>query len=126
MCPLAIEYVRTGCVKIIDNKMCLPNKQPIPNDSSGWGIKAGIDAWLTSQAMPTPPPPRIVYVPPPPPPLPEQCAPPAAHIKEVTEANILQITQVMQIPEQDPCEDDGLDIFQVFATKKKKHDYKAP
>jgi hypothetical protein len=125
MCPLAIEYVRTGHAKIIDDKMCLPNKQPIPNDGSGRGIKAGIDAWLTSQATPTPPPPRVAYAPPPPPPLSKQHAPPAAHIEEVTEANILQVTQITQTPEQDPSEDSGLDIFQVFAAEKKKRDSKA-
>jgi hypothetical protein len=59
-----------------------------------------------------------------PPPLPKQCAPPAAHIKEVTKANILQVTQITQTLEQDPSKDSGLDIFQVFAAEKKKHDSK--
>jgi hypothetical protein len=124
MCPLTIKYVHTGHVKIIDDKMCLPNEQPIPNNGSRWGIKAGIDVWLTSQATPTPPPPCIAYVPPPPPPLPEQRAPPAAHIEEVAKANILQVTQITQTPEQDPSKDGGLNIFQVFAAKKKMHDSK--
>jgi hypothetical protein len=56
---------------------------------------------------------------------PLQHAPPAAHIEEVTETNILQVTQITQVLEQDQCEDNGLDIFQVFAAKRKKRDGKA-
>jgi len=58
-------------------------------------------------------------------PLPPQHAPPAARIEEVTKTNILQVTQITQAPEQDQHEDDGLNIFQVFAAKRKKRDGKA-
>jgi hypothetical protein len=128
MCPVANEYVRTGRVKVVGDKLRLPNNQRIPNDSSGRGIKASIDAWLTSQAAAqaasVPPPSHPAYAPPlPPPPL--QHAPPAAHIEEVTKTNILQVTQITQAPEQDQHEDDSLNIFQVFAAKRKKCDGKA-
>jgi hypothetical protein len=76
----------------------------------------------TAQAASTPPPLCTVYALLPPPP---QHAPPAAHIQEVAETNILQVMQIMQAPEQDQHEDNGLDIFQVFATEKKKYNGKA-
>jgi hypothetical protein len=126
MCPVANEYVHTGRAKVVGDKLRLPNNQHIPNNGSGHGIKASIDAWLTSQAAAqaasAPPPSCPAYVPPPPPP---QHAPPAAHIEEVAETNILQVTQITQAPEQDQHEDDGLDIFQVFAAKRKKRNGKA-
>ena len=106
MCLVANEYVCTGRAKVVGDKLCLPNNQRIPNDGSGRGIKASIDAWLTSQAtaqttaqaVSVPPPSCPVYAPPPLPP-PPQHAPPAAHIEEVTKTNILQVTQITQAPE---------------------------
>ena len=94
MCPLTSEYVHTGRAKVINDKLQLPNDQRIPNNGSGQGIKAGIDAWLTSQATQVPPQPHAVYAPPPPLPLPESCMPPTACIEEVAKANILQVMQV--------------------------------
>jgi hypothetical protein len=48
-CPAAQEYVHTGRASIRDGRICLPNGRHVPNDSSGRGIKAGIDAWLAAQ-----------------------------------------------------------------------------
>jgi hypothetical protein len=131
MCPVANKYVHTGRAKVMGDKLRLPNNQRIPNDSSGCGIKASIDAWLTSQATAqaatqattVPPPSCPTYAPPPL--LPPQHALPTAHIEEVAETNILQVTQITQAPEQDQHEDDGLNIFQVFAAEKKRRDSKA-
>jgi hypothetical protein len=117
-----MDYVHSGHMTVIEDKICLPNGQQIPNDRTGQGLKASIDRWLTSQNPPVPAQAHIVYTPLPPPPPPEPHAPPA-RIKEVTETNILQITQVTQVQTQgqEQCEDEDLDIFQVFAAKKKKH-----
>ena len=44
-CPTAEEYVDTGRVKIVGNRLHLPTGQAIPNDGRGLGLKASIDAW---------------------------------------------------------------------------------
>jgi hypothetical protein len=41
---LSHEYVELGHAIIIDKWLYLPNGQPVPNNGSGCGIKAGIDA----------------------------------------------------------------------------------
>ena len=122
-----MDYVYLGCVMIVEDKICLLNRQCIPNNRSGWGLKASIDQWLTSQNPLVPAQAHVVYTPLPPPPPLEQCAPPPARIKEVAETNILQIAQVMQVQTQKPvqCEDEDLDIFQVFVAEKKKRENKA-
>ncbi len=38
-CPAAEEYVDTGRVKIINQRLFLPTGQPIPNDGHGLGLK---------------------------------------------------------------------------------------
>ena len=121
MCQVAMDYVLTGRAKVVEDKIHLPNGQVVPNDGTGWGIKASIDLWLTSQTPPAPAQTHIVYTPSPPP---EQRAAPPTRIEEVAEANILQITEVQpQVQEQ--CEDKDLNIFQVFAAEKKKRDNRA-
>ena len=52
-CPVAQEYVDTGRVKIVGNRLHLPTGQPIPNDGRGPGLKASIDAWLAANAQPS-------------------------------------------------------------------------
>ena len=49
-CPAAEEYVRTGRALIINECLHLPNKQPIPNDGSGRGLKSAIDTWLAANS----------------------------------------------------------------------------
>ena len=51
-CPAAQEYYRTGCVKIISNRLHLPTGEPMPNDGRGLGLKASLDAWLAANAQP--------------------------------------------------------------------------
>jgi hypothetical protein len=126
LCPIAMDYVHSGCATVIEDKICLPNRQRIPNDRTGRGLKASIDQWLTSQNPPTPTQAHVVYAPSPPPPPPDQRAPPA-RIEEIAETNILQIAQVTQVQTQgqEQYEDENLDIFQVFAAEKKKRESKA-
>jgi hypothetical protein len=121
MCQVAMDYILTGHAKVVEDKIRLPNGQVVPNDGTGRGIQASIDLWLTSQTPPVPAQTHIVYMPSPPP---EQHAAPPTQIEEVAKANILQITEVQpQVQEQ--CEDEDLDIFQVFAAEKKKCDNRA-
>src|SRR5258708_7935160 len=51
-CPAAREYVDSGCAKIKNSHIHLPNGQPVPNDSSGCGLKYGIDTWLAANIAP--------------------------------------------------------------------------
>jgi hypothetical protein len=99
LCQIAIDYVHSGRMTVIEDKICLPNGQQIPNDRTGQGLKASIDWWLISQNPPVPTQAHVIYAPSPPLPLPEQQMPPAC-IKEVAETNILQIVQVTQVQNQ--------------------------
>ena len=49
-CPAAEEYVETGRVKIVNNRLHLPTGQPIPNyyGRRGLGLQASVDAWLAA------------------------------------------------------------------------------
>jgi hypothetical protein len=78
LCPIAMDYVYSGRATIVEDKICLPNRQRVPNDRSGRGIKASIDRWLTSQNPLVPAQAHVVYTPSPPPPPLEQRAPPPA------------------------------------------------
>jgi hypothetical protein len=49
-CPAAEEYVRTGRALIQNDRLHLPNGQPIPNDGSGRGLKHAIDTWLAADS----------------------------------------------------------------------------
>jgi len=51
-CAIADEYVKSGRDSIVNDRIHLPNRQPIPFDSTKRGLKASIDAWLTSQTAP--------------------------------------------------------------------------
>jgi hypothetical protein len=97
----------------------LLNGQPVPFDGSCRGLQASIDAWLTSQApASTPAQTHAVFT----------CDAPlhfdsrkasTSWIKEVIESHILQIKDATAPQEED--EEFSHDIFEVFATKKKKH-----
>lgn len=49
-CPAVEEYVRTGRTLIKNDRLHLPNGQPIPNDGSGRGLKHAIDTWLAADS----------------------------------------------------------------------------
>jgi hypothetical protein len=59
-CPLAQEYVNSGRASIINERIHLPNGQPIPNDGSSRGLKHGIDTWLAANSASTEPPPPSI------------------------------------------------------------------
>jgi hypothetical protein len=99
LCQIAMDYVHLGHASVIEDKICLPNRQRIPNDRTGWGLKVSIDWWLTLQNPPTPAQAHVVYIPSPSLPLPKQHMPPA-YIEEVAKTNILQIAQVIQVQTQ--------------------------
>ena len=39
-----------GHALVLEDRLSLPNGQPIPNDGAGRGLKHGIDTWLAAQS----------------------------------------------------------------------------
>jgi hypothetical protein len=104
-CPVAEEYVDTGRAIVHDNRIHLPNGQPVPNNGTGRRIKASIDNWLTAQYS-------------------SQTMAPTARIEEVVETHILQVAEFSSPPPANESEDKAMDIFEVFAAQKKKREDK--
>ena len=140
-CSLTEEYVCTGYANISNGCIHLPNLQPVPNDGSGHGVKAAIDAWFAVH-MPPPPAPSVVAQPP-------ACdSPPhsmltytASHFEEITDMYILQVAAVsspelltnadahtpthVNLSNSDNSNSEP-NIFKVFAAEKKRCSGKAP
>jgi hypothetical protein len=118
-CTAAGEYVDSGRATIINDWIHLPNGQPVPFDGSRRGLQASIDAWLTSQASAlTPVQTHAVFTRDVPPHFDSRKAS-TSRIEEVIESHILQIKDTTA--PQDEEEEFSHDIFEVFATEKKKH-----
>lgn len=47
-CPTAKYYDATNRILILNDRLHLPNGQPIPNDGNGRGLKPAIDKWLAA------------------------------------------------------------------------------
>jgi hypothetical protein len=124
-CAQVEEYVRAGCTTHINNKICLPNGQPIPYDGTKQGLKVAIDTWWATQptpalAAPAPAQTHIVFMQETPPHMDVRCMLPS-QIEEVVETHILQVKEVAN-----PAEEQEIphDIFEVFATEKKQCEFK--
>ena len=119
-CPIAEEYYDAGRITIINERIFLPNGQPVPNDGSNRGLRHSIDAWLARQSSSnTPstardPPPHASFA-------------IQTHSQPVAKAHIVEITDSEFIASDSgsDSEEDGLDIFGVFATERKKKQTKA-
>lgn len=122
-CTGAQEYVRSGRVIVVDDKLSLPNGHPIPYDGTRRGLKYSIDAWYGTQgqadSVPTHPAPFSREAPPHAPTRPDTRTS-SARIEEVAESHIVQIVGNEEDPESD--NEKPFDFFQVFATEKKKRD----
>jgi hypothetical protein len=125
-CAQVGEYLRAGRATHINGKIYLPNGQPIPNDGTRRGLKVAIDAWWAAQSTPAPAPApaqaRVVFTREPPPHTDTRSAP-TSRIEEVVESHILQVSQVINLAEEEP--EFPHDIYEVFAAEKKKHEPKA-
>jgi hypothetical protein len=53
-CPTTKDYLVSGHASLVGNQVHLPNGQPIPFNGTRRGLKASINAWLTSQTASTP------------------------------------------------------------------------
>jgi len=125
-CTIASEYIRSGCATWINNRIHLPNGQPVPFDGSRHRIKASINAWLTSQtatAALTPTQTQAVFTRNTLPHLKQNNA--SAKIEEIVEAHMLQVRDSVTSDEDQNEEDFSQDILEVFAAEKKKRPDKA-
>src|SRR6266404_2356844 len=95
-CPKTEEYLRTGHTIVFNNCIHLPNGEKIPNDGSNRGLQHGIDIWLVANATNTE-------------------APTTTTIQELPPHTLLCFQEVGRTRK-----DEDLDIFQVFATERKK------
>jgi hypothetical protein len=116
-CPVAEEYFDSGRIKIINERIYLPNGQPVPNDRSNRGLQHAIDTWLTQQPSTTTrdPPPHTSFA----------IQTYAAHPQSIARAHIVEIPDLDSGISDSESEEDGLDIFGVFAAEKKKKQAKA-
>ena len=116
------EYINSGHATIINDRIHLPNGQPIPFDGSRRGLQASIDLWLTSQ-MPasTPSQAHAVFARDVPPHFDSRNTPTSC-IEEVIESHMLQVKEA-DTPQEE--EEFSHDIFEVFAAEKKKRRDKA-
>ena len=120
-CASANEYLQTGRASWINNRLHLPNGQPVPFDGMRRRLKASIDAWLTAQSSAALPPAQTQAI--------SACnLPPhldscnaSARIEEVIESHILQVQEVAT-PDEEVF---SQDIFEVFAAEKMKRPGKA-
>jgi hypothetical protein len=98
----------------------------VPNDGSGRGLKASIDAWLANQPpasqknthpFPCKPPPHST--------LSFETLSPTHQPEAMSEAHIVEVAEVVTQEELDEDPDSPPDIFKVLAMEKKKQEAKA-
>ena len=116
-CPIAEEYFDAGRISIINERIYLPNGQPVPNDGLNRGLRHSIDAWLarqsssnTSPSFTRDSPPHKTFAI-------QTCG---TYPPLVAKAHIVEIADAESEDSGSDDEEDGLDIFGVFATERKK------
>jgi len=119
-CALASEYVKSGRATYVNDRIHLPNSQPVPFDGTRQGLKGSINTWLATQSTPPPAPAQIhtVYTRDPPPHF-NAHSPSTSRIEEVAESHIIQVADAVS-PVEDEDQDFSNDIFEVFAAERKK------
>ena len=122
LCASANKYIQSRCASWINDRLHLLNGQPVPFNSTRCGLKVSIDAWLTAQSTTTLTLVQTQVI--------SMCNPPphlnscnaSARIEEVIESHILQVREAAAPDEEEFLED----IFEVFATERKRCPDKAP
>ena len=124
-CPIAHEYVRTGRAVVINNRMHLPNGQPIPPNVTGVNLQAKIDVCLAGSATVTPTQPQTSD----PTSTPARDPPPhAAHcfeiVRQVVYGESVKQAHIVEVQDIEEDEED-LDLFEVYAAERRKRNAKA-
>jgi len=122
-CPTLNDYIQTSHASWINDRIHLPNGQPVPFDGMWHGLKVSIDTWLTAQTAPAATQSSVVFTCETPPHLDLHNAP-TSRIEEVIKSHILQVREATATDE-DQDQDFSHNIFKVFATEKRKRS-KAP
>ena len=122
-CTTLNDYIQSSRASWINDRIHLPNGQLVPFDRTQCRLKASIDTWLTAQTAPAAAQSSVVFTCETPPHLDPRNAP-TSRIEEVIESHILQVREATATDE-DQDQDFSHDIFEVFATKKRKRS-KAP
>jgi hypothetical protein len=114
-CAIANEYLQSGRASVVDDRIHLPNGQPVPFDGSRRGLKANIDAWIAAQpvAAPAQAQSHAVFTP-----HYDSRNTSSSRIEEVIESHILQVREAAAPADSE--DEFSHDIFEVFATEKKK------
>ena len=126
-CPIAMEYVRMDCTKVINDRLHLPNGQRIPNDGSNRGLKHGINTWFASGSSPAPTSTTSSNA------IPLQHEPPSqlALSFEAMESHMVQLTNVSELEPEPATTSDDLaadlyDLHEVLAMEWKKREHRQP
>jgi len=122
LCTATNKYIQSRHTTWINDRINLLNGQLVPFNSSRHGLKASINAWLASQtaAALTPAQNQAIITHNPPPHLNSHNT--SARIEEVIKSHILQVREAPTLDKEEFPQD----IFEVFATEKKKCSDKAP
>ena len=127
-CNLAEDYVCSGRASIRSGRIHLPTGDQVPNDSTGHGLKAGIDSWLAGRPSSTSATPQSFAAPARNPPQHASLIS-TSRIEEIADFYTFQVAgatspDLLTKPDSDTPESDtdtdSPDIFRVFAAEKKK------
>jgi len=123
-CPTIREYLASGKALVINDRLYLANGQAIPNDGTGRGLKSSIDSWLAAQsASSTPPQTTSNSTRDTPPHIALNSSPrnnSSAHIEEVTETHMYQVSETVSLESDNESDEVANDIFQVFGYRKEE------
>ena len=124
-CSIAQEYVRTGRAVVINDRIHLPNGQPIPNDLPGGTLQFKLDTWAarnlstasnttTSASFSRNSPPHATHS--------FEIIFENSYGPSVQQAHIVEIEDV---DDEHECRNAIPDLFDVYATERRKRDAKA-
>ncbi len=127
-CPIAQEYVRTGRAVIVNDRIHLPNGQPIPSDTPGRNLQLKINSWIAGAMADAARNSPFTRDSPP-----HATASSFEIVGESTYGPPVQQAHIVEVPTTDnePNDDNveevipSSDLFDVYATEKKKRDAKA-
>ena len=127
-CPLAQEYVQSKKAMIIGDRMHFANGQPILPNSARRNLQAKIDTWLASSTAAVPPHPSDPAFTHEPPPHATHCfeiVSESSYGQPVQRANIVEVPPARVTSEPTDEGEEDIDLFEVFATERKKRNAKA-
>ena len=126
-CSLAQEYVQSKKAIIINDRMHFANGQPITPDNPGRNLQAKIDAWLAGSTTAVPPHTSDPTFKRDPPPHATHCfeiVSESSFGQPVPQAHIEEVSPIEETIQRGDDGDEDVDLFEVFATERKKRNAK--